>query len=375
MGYTHQALNPSFVHQSSVYALSIVLIVASVIVTCLRFVARRQQKAPLLADDYLMLAAVVFLLAMGSALIYGAAHDALGVSMFSLPEQRIPEIAMLAGQIEYTSYIIDVVNLALTKLSLIFFYRRIFCTPSARTAYFNIFTLVMAVIVGLWGIIMVFVFIFQCGTHMNVLWDGTSEQENVCVETLPLMFGFSLTDMIFDFVILLMPLPKVWHLQLTVSRKISLCFVFALGGFACIGALMRLVWVIYAWKGDFDPTLDPIIVVTTGLWWSMLESGIAAVAACALTLRILFTRRALESVVNSIRSAVSLASMGSQQASQAKIVDDSHASSLSLTPGHNHNSTTSSAGTHPFTNPEDIEAQRNIPRGNIRVQKTISSDY
>jgi hypothetical protein len=51
------------------------------------------------------------------------------------------------------------------------------------------------------------------------------------------------------------------------------------------------------------------------MFWSMLELGIAMVASCLPILRPLFNDFSAESVINSIRSALSLNSLGSQNRS------------------------------------------------------------
>ena len=51
------------------------------------------------------------------------------------------------------------------------------------------------------------------------------------------------------------------------------------------------------------------------MWWSMLESGLALLAACLPTLAHLFTTRSLESAIKSLRSVLSLHSLRSNQTS------------------------------------------------------------
>ena len=56
-------------------------------------------------------------------------------------------------------------------------------------------------------------------------------------------------------------------------------------------------------------------VVSILLFWAMMEMGVAMIAVCLPTLRPLFRNWSLESIIRSVRSAVSLRSMGSSRTS------------------------------------------------------------
>jgi len=53
------------------------------------------------------------------------------------------------------------------------------------------------------------------------------------------------------------------------------------------------------------------VVITRGLYWGMMESGLAIVACCMPTLHALILKSSIESIVRSIRSATSLQSFSS----------------------------------------------------------------
>ena len=58
-----------------------------------------------------------------------------------------------------------------------------------------------------------------------------------------------------------------------------------------------------------------LAVVSILLFWAMMEMGVAMIAVCLPTLRPLFRDWSLESIIRSVRSAVSLRSMGSSRRS------------------------------------------------------------
>ena len=61
------------------------------------------------------------------------------------------------------------------------------------------------------------------------------------------------------------------------------------------------------------------MVVTTVLYWSFLEASLALTAACLPTLSSLVSKKGLQSAVNSVRSAISLHSLGSSHHRESRV--------------------------------------------------------
>ena len=59
---------------------------------------------------------------------------------------------------------------------------------------------------------------------------------------------------------------------------------------------------------SLDPTLDADQALAVSLWWSLLEVGLALIAACLPTLSYLFARFNLQDAIASVRSVFSLQS-------------------------------------------------------------------
>ena len=64
---------------------------------------------------------------------------------------------------------------------------------------------------------------------------------------------------------------------------------------------------------DPNTTNSQSAVLTTVAVWSQVEAGIAVIAACSPSIRPLFHRKSLESLVDSLRSAMSLHSLNNPQ--------------------------------------------------------------
>ena len=101
------------------------------------------------------------------------------------------------------------VTLASTKMSALFFYRRIFCVGQAGQSerIFNVATIISLVIVGCWLVTFDFLEGFQCGTHFSALWDGTWHK--YCHLTFPYLYGLTVSNLLLDVWILALPIPLV----------------------------------------------------------------------------------------------------------------------------------------------------------------------
>ncbi|KAL6715461.1 hypothetical protein ACLMJK_006422 [Lecanora helva] len=77
---------------------------------------------------------------------------------------------------------------------------------------------------------------------------------------------------------------------------------------ALVSSILRMAVIINIAQGNGQNTVQ----TATFLYWTMLEQGLATVVACLPTLQVLFSLKSLESVVHSVRSALSLDSIHSQ---------------------------------------------------------------
>ena len=113
-------------------------------------------------------------------------------------------------KIEYEFQLTQVLALGLVKLSVLYFYRRIF---SVKAFYkpFDVAALLMTWTVILWTILFFFAFLFSCGTHIDANWTTLENSAQYCV--IPnLIIALVSSDMICDFLILMLPLPMVCYI-------------------------------------------------------------------------------------------------------------------------------------------------------------------
>ena len=137
--------------------------------------------------------------------------------------------------------------LGCTKLSVVFFYRRIF-----RGHVFEILSWALVGLSALWTVAWFFVGLFQCGHHIDYLWGYKEAYSESCLPTKPLFVVSAVTDIFLDLCIMALPIPlvssveqaaqngrllshvpanpiqQVWQLQMPVKQKISVSAIFAL---------------------------------------------------------------------------------------------------------------------------------------------------
>ena len=251
---------PRFFEPSYVLAAGIVFIILCPIVTILRFITRLRtsQKSSLGIDDWLTIPATVsevtvclflaadaeevFTIGCGIILIIG------NVSAFSFacacindPQVckskclRIPHLfqiptvvtsvaykrfacnfclcayvssAHVSLQLEYSFLLLQTLGIGCTKLSFIFFYRRIFCVGSWKSR-FGIASGIIGICVLCWIIAFFFWIAFACPTDPAGRWESPKKYIQVCTSANESAVGLAISDFITDFAIVVLPIVPV----------------------------------------------------------------------------------------------------------------------------------------------------------------------
>ena len=117
--------------------------------------------------------------------------------------------------------------LSLIKISVIYFYRRIFNTGA--TPYLHWSTMIMVGLMTAWTVAFFFSFLFICGGTPEYYWLSAAIEKQHCVATQTLHLVYSITDTIFDILVLLMAVPMIWSLHMSMGRKLAVTGIFSLG--------------------------------------------------------------------------------------------------------------------------------------------------
>lgn len=85
----------------------------------------------------------------------------------------------------------------------------------------------MALVIA-WFVAMFFTTLFNC-VPVEYFWNRQLPGGGRCVDLLQFAYGNGITNLLLDVIVLCLPFPMLWRLQLNFRTKISLCFVFTLG--------------------------------------------------------------------------------------------------------------------------------------------------
>jgi hypothetical protein len=93
------------------------------------------------------------------------------------------------------------------KLSIIFFYRRLFLI--LRWSAFDIISLAYIVIIIIWALTSLFVFLFVCGSKIYLQWGPLAETRDQCGDLFAVELGLVISDLVTDVMIITLPMPIV----------------------------------------------------------------------------------------------------------------------------------------------------------------------
>ncbi|MCJ1423249.1 hypothetical protein MMC29_001131 [Sticta canariensis] len=244
----------------------------------LRFWVRKRSGTKIAADDwvimaslfpaYFMIVSASFCVSKGGAGKHKA--DVTASEMTHLLKYIIPAIITYG------------LTISAVKISILLLYRRVFNTVNFKKAIRIVCFLCITWLCG-----NVFSEIFFC-SPMSAAWDPELVFSNHCRDFQAFLMGITVTNLILDVIILCMPLPMIWDLNLSTRKKLEVSGVFLLGSFTCISSLIRILSIGNIKDEDFTYTF-----LNTYLW-SHIEPATAIWCACLMTYRPLFVEIGLK---------------------------------------------------------------------------------
>lgn len=217
-----------------------------------RFYARRISDAKLGVDDWLAFAAVVF--AMGSNIleIYGLHNgEATHQFMVSLERMEASNKSTIATNWTTTFAIL------LLKLSILALYLRLFGAVKkfTFTVYaVGIFTTIMSIVMAL-------LITVEC-QPVAYFWNRAIPGGK-CWNFQQLVVAVASVDLVTGLMILPLPLPMLWGLQMSTGRKVAVAGLFLIGGFTCLAGALRIPFILLIDAYDIFWSLIPFTVFST----------------------------------------------------------------------------------------------------------------
>jgi hypothetical protein len=215
---------------TSLYTVSLVLVI-------LRFAAKRHDtKIGLGLEDWTSLAAFICLTAYYGETIFIAVNCYAGwhaSQLYLWQIEKFLRVSCLEGgylirqranieQYVYANNICYAITLPMIKLSILATYRRLFFI---NKGFQRVSVIVAALVVG-WMISVTIVVIFTCNPIAGA-WIRTINR--TCINQTAFYYGNAILNVITDIILLVMPLPMIWKLNMSMRKKVNVTLLFILG--------------------------------------------------------------------------------------------------------------------------------------------------
>ncbi|KAL4914977.1 hypothetical protein BDW62DRAFT_133980 [Aspergillus aurantiobrunneus] len=289
-------------HTARNNAVTIALTVLATVAVVLRMIVRAWvQKIPFEMDDWFIVASLVPTYAILACTIVGGTYG-LGKHVWVVPMDHITRV----NQTHFAYVLIYVWAIPLIKLSIIYFYRRIFgmtrmmwLCAFLTIGYFISCTVAFSV----------------CCRPPSYYWTQYTEPDggHCLFDLYPFYLGNASANVFTDLLILVVPIPLVWKLQMKRVQKVLISGIFLLGSFVCIASLIR-IYSMVPLKNDLDVTW----IMGDVYLWSSVEPCIGILCACLPTLQPLI-RRTLKRIMGSSIAANRLGNSDSPRGASSSV--------------------------------------------------------
>ncbi|KAK2616193.1 hypothetical protein QQS21_000825 [Conoideocrella luteorostrata] len=284
-----------------VYIPTAVFVVICPTLVALRFWTRLKHGGKIGADDYMTLIALMSTL-LTCGFLFGSCQHGMGRHFATISDQeKIPTLKyFFMAQVTYKAAI------NLTKCCILLLYLRIF----SIVRWFRMSCWAMLTIVAMYCAASVLVTIFQCNPISRAF---NKAMPGTCMNNTKFWYanaGFSIAT---DIIILLLPMPLVYKLDVPRFQKIALMAVFAIGIFVVITSCLRITSL------DILATSPDMTYDIANVMWTIIEPNLAVVCACLPILRPLVVK-----IFPALRSKGYSNKYASGQASKSRATAGSH---------------------------------------------------
>ncbi|KAI0380262.1 integral membrane protein [Hypomontagnella monticulosa] len=251
-------------------ALLVCIIVFTVLCTLslwLRYVASRVSRRSFYLDDLFVVLAYVSTISLEGAVIW-AISNGMGKHINELSEYEIKvqsQMIILAGTIPWLFACV------FSKLSILFFYNRVFATKEFRRWSNGLIAIVVC-----YCITFLAVYMTNC-RPIDQLWNPVPWGS--CREMSISDFATLGTNITLDIAVIILPMPVLWNLQMPLRNKISVSVMFSIG-FITIAVMGWRVAAAAQTRSNPDYTYNfPLTAVL-----SLCELWLGIIVACIPTL-------------------------------------------------------------------------------------------
>ncbi|GKZ52261.1 hypothetical protein AnigIFM49718_000136 [Aspergillus niger] len=304
MGWVHNLAHPdAHNHVARVIAICLTFSISAVIALVLRLYIRLHSKRALWLDDYSAACSAVLGVAYAGIAVAQTRYG-LGLDAAAFPDANV----VMFSKIQYAGGPTYILAILCFKVSLLTSYLRVGGFVAAYR--WSIIGVVIAVVCN--QVIFTFLLTLACNPVAKQ-WDASLP--GTCIDTVASYYALAGTSLGFDLVIIALPLPVLWSLQLRQAQKIALMALFALGFFITIIQIIR-IFTIKHLKTYTDS--QPIVL------WSQVEISLGVIIACVPTYGPYF-----HAFASTLTSSYNTRRQRRQHASQSQTMDPSRSYALS----------------------------------------------
>ncbi|KAI2482107.1 hypothetical protein Ptr902_06488 [Pyrenophora tritici-repentis] len=241
----------------------------------LRFFARIKYVRQVGSEDYLMALAMAFSLVTAAMQVkqvqWGAGkHQAL----VDLPS-TIHSLRYL-----YWSILTYCVGLLLTKISILAQYRRIFSVGEVQTV--NYIVLGLCIVTG----IIAFLTLALVCIPVDAFWNVMKKPTAHCLDEPKVRYANSTINTVTDLMLAVLPVRRIYKLQIVRRQKIVLIVILSLAWIVCIVSVVRIHSMVVL---AHNPS-DAMYHSAPPIYWAAIEMNLAISCACAPALKPLVVR-------------------------------------------------------------------------------------
>ncbi|ROW06273.1 hypothetical protein VPNG_08074 [Cytospora leucostoma] len=237
----------------------------------LRFWAARLIHRPIYADDYFIVVALIIAFILEGILLWSV-FNGMGKHAFEMT----PEEFVIIYKIIPATYVTYTVGTATFKLSVLSLYVRIF---SVQKTFKRLSYTVMALTVA-YCVTFLAVFLTTCSPDISQLWNP--RPDGYCRDLNIGQLGSVSVNLAVDVIIIVLPMPFLWRLNMSLRNKIFVTITFSLS-FMTIGIMIwRIVDLTTSATADMFSNMPTLALTTT------LELWMCIIIACIPTLAPLF---------------------------------------------------------------------------------------
>ncbi|CAO2653666.1 Nn.00g030770.m01.CDS01 [Neocucurbitaria sp. VM-36] len=272
-GYVVDFANPRRRLVTETYVLFILENILAIIFLVQRLYTKIRLMRVFQIDDVTVILAWILSVATQGLLVAGFITRCIGVHGWEIPIEDFGLYSrlILAAPLTYAPCC------ALTKISLCIFYSRL--SPS-RLFLLAVWTTVFICAGAYTGIF--FSLVFACkpiAASWNPLLLGTA----VCINRGAIYIATAVIGVVTDVILIALPIPTIWGLQMPMKQKIGLTAIFGIGSITMVTSIVRLVVLLPSLTNP-----DATWVIAEGSLWIIVEANLFIICCCLPTLRRFF---------------------------------------------------------------------------------------